>query len=190
MANYLRDAVNKAVKIYDFIKEQDLVHKVVNDEVFIVCPFHKDRNPSCSVSTTKKIFRCFGCQITGDAVFLMAKILKKSTDEVINLYCLKYGISYPTTLEAVSKKNEPDEMLEDLVLRRDIHFLRWLGLTNVLRKARKLYEQSLEFSDEAVFFYNVETWVEWAHHNLRISEEGLELYCRSKGISIPKTSLR
>jgi len=49
-----------------------------DDEVKIKCPFHADKNPSCSVNTKKNLFKCHtaGCKATGDIVTLLAKILK------------------------------------------------------------------------------------------------------------------
>lgn len=117
----------------------------------------------------------------------MAKIYKKSTDEVISLYALKHGIKYPSKLEAVVKEKH-DDFLEELVIRRDILFLKWIGFSNLLRKSRRLADKSPVLSDEAAFFYNIETWTDLAQYNLSVAENGLALYCRTKGISVPKVS--
>ena len=39
-----------------------------------VCPFHKDQNPSFSLSEKKQIFKCFGCGAGGDVIDLVAKL--------------------------------------------------------------------------------------------------------------------
>jgi DNA primase len=38
-----------------------------------LCPFHDDKTPSLSVSPEKKIFRCFGCGASGNAITFMRK---------------------------------------------------------------------------------------------------------------------
>jgi DNA primase len=38
-----------------------------------LCPFHDDRTPSLSVSPEKKIFRCFGCGASGNAITFLRR---------------------------------------------------------------------------------------------------------------------
>jgi hypothetical protein len=187
--NYLRAQANKSIKIFDFIKEQNLQHRVHGDEVFICCPFHKDKNPSCSVSLTKEIFRCFGCQITGDRVFLVARLLKKPIDEVINLICVKYGIQYPKSLDEVSKKDEPDWILDELVKRRDEIGMKCIECGYILREARRLMLNSAIFSDEAKFYFDVEMQYDVFNNNYYHYQFKLKDYCIKKSIPYPKFSV-
>jgi len=43
------------------------------------CPFHNDKAPS--LSFTKDHFKCFGCDVSGDAIDLVAKLRNVSTAE-------------------------------------------------------------------------------------------------------------
>lgn len=36
------------------------------DDVKVICPFHDDHKPSCSVNMTKKVFQCFSCKKKGN----------------------------------------------------------------------------------------------------------------------------
>lgn len=38
-----------------------------------ICPFHHDTKPSMSVNETKKMFKCFTCNVAGDAISFVAK---------------------------------------------------------------------------------------------------------------------
>src|SRR5713226_5208517 len=38
-----------------------------------LCPFHDDKTPSLSVSPEKKIFRCFGCGVSGNAITFLRR---------------------------------------------------------------------------------------------------------------------
>ena len=42
----------------------------------MLCPFHKEKTPSCTVSPRFKIFYCFGCGETGNFDKLMEKFLE------------------------------------------------------------------------------------------------------------------
>jgi hypothetical protein len=44
----------------------------------ILCPFHNDTDPSCSVNLEKGLFHCFGCGVEGDKVKFVK--LYKQTD--------------------------------------------------------------------------------------------------------------
>ncbi len=60
------------------------------------CPFHKERTPSFSISQSKQIFKCFGCDIAGDCITLVSKLLNINAYESakqINDICL-LGIDF------------------------------------------------------------------------------------------------
>jgi 5S rRNA maturation endonuclease (ribonuclease M5) len=45
-----------------------------NGELMISCPFHTESTPSCSVSTTKGCFNCFGCHRKGSITDLLSQM--------------------------------------------------------------------------------------------------------------------
>ena len=71
MNNDLANEIRAKVDIVDIIGERiPLVARGKN--LFGVCPFHDDSNPSMCVSREKQIYTCFSCHATGNVfTFLM-----------------------------------------------------------------------------------------------------------------------
>lgn len=57
-----------------------------------LCPFHGDSNPSMSVSPDKKIFKCFSCGVSGNALTFLMKIKSLSFTEAIKILASEQGI--------------------------------------------------------------------------------------------------
>lgn len=56
---------------------------------FGLCPFHKEKTPSFSVNSELGIFKCFGCQQSGDVISFIEKI---------------EGVDFPQALEIAARK--------------------------------------------------------------------------------------
>jgi hypothetical protein len=48
-----------------------------------ICPWHDDTNPSLSVDPVKKLYHCFGCGESGDAITLVEKMKGYSFKEAL-----------------------------------------------------------------------------------------------------------
>ena len=68
------------------------------------CPFHNDQTPSLSFKDGR--FKCFGCNESGDAIDLVAKLRHISTVEAANLICETFHLN--NTAESVRKKKATD----------------------------------------------------------------------------------
>ncbi len=67
----LIDEIKAANDIVDIIGEY-VTLKRAGPSYKGLCPFHKEKTPSFSVSPDKQIFHCFGCGVGGDVIkFLM-----------------------------------------------------------------------------------------------------------------------
>lgn len=49
------------------------------------CPFHKEKTASFSISTSKQIFKCFGCGKGGDVITLVTELLNINALEAAKL---------------------------------------------------------------------------------------------------------
>ena len=76
-----------------------------------LCPFHKEKSPSFTVSIEKQIYYCFGCHEGGNAINFLMKYENLSFQETLENLGRQYGIEVAkksgekrtSTLEALSK---------------------------------------------------------------------------------------
>ncbi len=68
---------------------------------FGLCPFHKEKSPSFSVSPDKQIFHCFGCGAGGSVIHFISKIEGLDFKDTIELLAERAGIPLPTSTSSV-----------------------------------------------------------------------------------------
>ncbi len=91
----LIDEIRNRNDIVDIIS-QYVVLKRSGRNFFGLCPFHKEKSPSFSVSPDKQIFHCFGCGVGGNVFHFLSKIENLSFKETIEMLAEKSGIELPT----------------------------------------------------------------------------------------------
>ena len=62
---------------------------------FGLCPFHKEKSPSFSVSPDKQIYHCFGCGVGGNVFHFLSKIENITFRESIEELAERAGITLP-----------------------------------------------------------------------------------------------
>lgn len=60
-----------------------------------LCPFHKEKTPSFSVSSDKQIFHCFGCGLGGDVVRFVMNAENVSFQEAVEILAERAKIELP-----------------------------------------------------------------------------------------------
>jgi DNA primase len=60
-----------------------------------LCPFHREKTPSFSVSQEKQFYKCFGCGAGGDVIKFVQNILKVDFKEAIEFLARRAGITLP-----------------------------------------------------------------------------------------------
>lgn len=103
----LIDEIRNKNDIVDVIS-QYVILKRSGRNFFGLCPFHKEKSPSFSVSPDKQIFHCFGCGVGGNVFHFVQKIENISFLEALETLANNAGIDLP------SFDNEADNKLLEL----------------------------------------------------------------------------
>lgn len=84
------------------IKEEADIVKVISDYIKLtkkssnfvgLCPFHADQTPSLTVSPTKKIYKCFSCNASGNVFTFVQNYEKVSFPKAVQIVGEKCGIT-------------------------------------------------------------------------------------------------
>lgn len=87
------------------------------------CPFHDEKTPSFHVSEEKEIYKCFGCQVGGDAIDFIMRIEGKEFHEAIYQLAGRYHINIEndTPAGAREKVSSAEKIIPGIKeLRREI----------------------------------------------------------------------
>ena len=91
----LIDEIKSKNDIIDIIS-QYVILKRSGRNFFGLCPFHKEKSPSFSVSPDKQIFHCFGCNVGGDVFRFVSKIENVGFPEAVEILAERAGIEVPS----------------------------------------------------------------------------------------------
>ena len=89
------EQVKQKTDIVDVVSEHVVLRK--GGKGFVgLCPFHQEKSPSFSVSPTKQMYYCFGCNAGGDAIKFLMEFGKRSFSEVVLDLARRYQVSVQT----------------------------------------------------------------------------------------------
>jgi DNA primase len=123
------EEVKDRVDIVDVISEYVVLKKKGKDYQGL-CPFHQEKTPSFTVSHTKQMYYCFGCQAGGNAIKFLMEAGKYSFTETLLELARRYQISV-RTLEPAQR-----EELQRQISRRE-------QLLNIVAVAVDFYRHAL-----------------------------------------------
>jgi DNA primase len=89
------EEVKAKVDIIDVVGEYVVLKKRGKDYQGS-CPFHQEKSPSFSVSPTKQVYYCFGCQAGGGAINFLMELGKRSFTEAVLELAHKYQVPVKT----------------------------------------------------------------------------------------------
>ena len=101
----LKEEIRSANDIVDVIS-QYVTLKRSGRNFFGLCPFHKEKSPSFSVSADRQYFHCFGCHKGGDVFTFVSEIERVSFKEALELLAERARIELPTSQNAEFNKTQ------------------------------------------------------------------------------------
>lgn len=98
--NLIREVKERA----DIVKVAELYGLKLNRAYKCICPFHKEKTASLSISPSKQIWKCFGCGKGGDVISLVS--------ELLNINALESAKSINRTLGLGLEADKPTNYFE------------------------------------------------------------------------------
>ena len=93
-----KQRVRDATDLVELAGSYTELRRAGNDRMVGLCPLHDERTPSFTVSPSKQLFKCFGCDAGGD---------------VLSLVQLKEGLDFPGALEYLARRAGIELQRED-----------------------------------------------------------------------------
>lgn len=123
------EEVKQRADIVDVVSEFVVLRKRGKDHVGL-CPFHEERSPSFTVSSSKQMYYCFGCQAGGNAIKFLMEVGKRSFSEVVLDLARRYQVPIQTLAP-----EQRQELQRQLTLREQLY--------EILAVTTKFYEHTL-----------------------------------------------
>lgn len=115
--NYVVEQIKERIDILEIAQEHGVILKR-NGKGLIQCTFHSDRSPSFSISSQKKIFKCFGCGIGGDVIRLYALFNNISNGQAIKRLGERIGLSNTKPLPKLIKRKLAKQTKDKFIEKR------------------------------------------------------------------------
>lgn len=123
------EQVKQKADIYDVISEHVVLRK--GGKGFVgLCPFHTEKTPSFSVSQSKQMYYCFGCNAGGDAIKFLMELQKQSFSEVVLDLARRYQVTVQTL-----EPEQRQQLQQQLSLREQLY--------EILAIANRFYQHAL-----------------------------------------------
>ncbi len=112
ISEYKIEEVRNSANIVDVISEFVQLRKRGRNYIGL-CPFHKEKTPSFTVSEDKQIYHCFGCHNGGNVFKFLMEYKKISFVEAVQELAEQLGIHLEVE-EFASEKQSEQEILYDI----------------------------------------------------------------------------
>ncbi|WP_414576968.1 DNA primase [Anabaena sp. CCY 9402-a] len=126
------EEIKHRADIVDVVSEYVVLRKRGKDFVGL-CPFHDEKSPSFTVSQTKQMYYCFGCQAGGNAIKFLMDLGKYSFSEVVLDLARRYQVPVKTL-----EPEQRQELQRQISLREQLY--------EVLASAAQFYQHALRQS--------------------------------------------
>jgi DNA primase len=133
------EEIRQRADIADVISEHVVLRKRGKDFVGL-CPFHAEKSSSFTVSPTKQMYFCFGCQARGDAIKFLMELEKRSFIEVV----LDLARRYQVNVETLEPEQRQEFQRQQSIATQ---------LYEILASAAQFYQHALRYSGNQALNY-------------------------------------
>lgn len=148
-----------------------------------LCPFHSEKTPSFSVSSSKSIFKCFGCGVGGDVITFVMKRENLSFPEAVEFLADKYNVRLEEYKDENKEARDKRSRLYEINREAALHFLKNFQTS----KKAQLYLSNRMISAKTIRAYGIgyskDSWTDLYDHLTSLGykeDELLELNLISK----------
>src|SRR4051812_46937063 len=127
------DRVKEAVDMVELVGARSDLRRVGSRWTGL-CPFHDERTPSFSVNAENKLYHCFGCQESGDAIDFVQATEGLDFPEAVEVLAERYNVEL--------KREQEDPQAEERRMRQQ-------RLLKLVERATGYYERVLWEAPEA-----------------------------------------
>jgi DNA primase len=165
--------VRESTDIVALIGEQ-LALKKVGTRYRGLCPFHQEKTPSFYVNAEMGLYRCFGCQASGDAITFVREMEHLDFVEAVERLAAKAGIQLRYDDTRTTERRSRNAQLAEAVGAAIDEYHRLLLESPEAGAARK-YLRSRGFEGDAVRRFRL-GWApdEWDHLSRALQKEGVK----------------
>ena len=152
ISNETIDAIHETSDIVQLVGEYTKLTRRSGNDWWGCCPFHNEKTPSFHVDGDKKLYYCFGCHASGDAIKFVREIEKLSYSEAVHALAKRSGIEVRYASGDFQKQTQEEserESLIDLYERISVTFHFFLTQTDE-GKAALSYIESRGISKETI----------------------------------------
>ncbi|MBH8554455.1 DNA primase [Nostocaceae cyanobacterium CENA357] len=149
------EEIKQRADIVDVVSEHVVLRKRGKDFVGL-CPFHDEKSPSFTVSPTKQMYYCFGCQAGGNAIKFLMDLGKRQFTEVVLDLARRYQVNVQTL-----EPEQRQELQRQLSLREQLY--------EVLASTAQFYQHALRQSPGLKA-------IEYLQSNRQLKEETIQQF--------------
>lgn len=150
----LLNSIKRKINIVNIIGNFLKLDKKGNN-YWALCPFHKDDNPSLSVSEKKQLFNCFACNTKGDAFTFVQLYKHIPYSKAVVEVCELSGID-KSTISLLNKNNEYNAKYDYYYSINEYanNFFKLNLLNNESKKANE-YLKKRHLDKETITFFSI-----------------------------------